>query len=509
MTVYGIKENKCFEEVISKQDFNKIRTSNNISHGTLQALNEVVSSYIRQNNNIVYAHVHEKGGDPEDPDKTYGNSAFVYDAQPERVDYKQDSLDKVGWACNCTTFVLLCLLGVPFEYSAYGKRDGYYEDNVHQMAYNYLGKAGYCFNVYGEEITADNYKKYYNTQRLYARFKELGRAEKIAYDYSNVNVGDVVWFSKGAQFTDTEDNIFKEIHHLGIVMSVLNRYKEGDDSAPVLVIAECTSASYPIKCKSYTSAKLIENSVFLVGRPVYENVTERESELLMSYDLGYSKRTIQKSFDLYNQEMVTLECDFKPTSSEQYIRIYANGNELLNRHRHQELTQPVGKFELGKTRHLIFSFPLALALDSNNLGRPDQITEIGIGCENSDSPDNLTNVRLYKGFKGSEKTYIINASTRTALKNQILSLLPTSSNRPYNGRLNICIVTSEDIEDDSANEETGQAAITLTSGARYGELYYYIGENNVEFSAILYYKGNCTNIVYKNGKVYFKNTSLI
>ena len=469
------------------------RVNSTITHGTLQALNEVVSSYIRQNENIVYAHKHDRGGLPEDDTKTYGNSAMVYNDKPERVTSVQ--YGRTGWACNCTTFVLLCLMGVPFEYSAYVE-----ENLLNGKSYNHLGKAGYCFNIYGEEITEENFEDWYNTRRMYDRFKELNCAEPITSDYSNVNVGDVVWFSPDAKMSDTEQKKIDEIGHVGIVMSVLNRFKDGDSSAPVLVIAECTSATYTIKCKAYSSSSLITKGVYLVGKPVYQNVIERETEILMAYDSGGSKRLIEKQFDLYNQEMVTLECDFKPTAMNQYIRLWGNGEVMLSENRHQELTQPVNSTELNRTKHLVLSFPFVLANQTNN-GKPVQITSIELNCENSDT-DNLTNVKLYKGFKGPGKTHVVRASSLSELKTNLLALLPTNSNKAYTGRLKVALVTTTSISDES------DTPVSLSTGNRYGDLHFYVNGTSIEFTLVTYYRFQHSTITYRNSKLIFKNTSL-
>lgn len=502
MTVYGVKKNRCFEPVVSKSDFNKLRVNSTMTHGSLQALNEVVSSYIRQNDNIVYAHKHDKGGKPEDATKTYGNSAMVYSTTPEHVASVQFQ-GRTGWACNCTTFTLLCIMGVPFEYSAYVE-----ENLVNGKAYNHLGKAGYCFNVYGEEITAENHETYYNTQRLYKRFEELGLAEPTATDYSNVNVGDVVWFAPADK--DSNGNIIKpagtvdQIGHVGIVMSVLNRYKENDDTAPVLVIAECTSAPYPIKCKAYSSKSLIEDGIHFVSKPVYQNVIERETEVLMSYDSGCVKRRIEKQFDLYNQEIVTLECDFKPTSMNQYVEVYANDQPMLARNTLQALTQPVNTAELNQVRHLVI--PFALALENHGWngisnGRPDRITSIEVNCVNGDN-DTLSNVKLYKGFKGTEKTHVVRASNLDELKTNLLALLPTNSNKAYSGRLKVCLVTSASISDESSTP------VSLSVGNRYGDLHFYVSGSTVEFTLVTYYRFQHSTLTYRNSKLIIKNTSL-
>lgn len=469
------------------------RVNSSITHGTLQALNEVVSSYIRQNENIVYAHKHDKGGLPEDATKTYGNSAMVYSAKPEHVTSVQ--FGRSGWACNCSTFAYLCIMGVPFEHSAYVE-----ENLVNGKTYNHLGKAGYCFNIYGEEITEENHEVYYNTRRMYDRFKELGCAEPIVSDYSNVNVGDLVWFSPDAKMSDTEQKKIDEIGHVGIVMSVMNRFKDGDTSAPVLCIAECTSAHNPIKCKAYSSNSLIANGVYLVGKPVYQNVIERETEVLMAYDSGGSKRYIEKNFDLYNQEMVTLECDFKPTAMNQYIRLWGNGQVMLGENRHQELTQPVNSFELNKTRHLVLSFPFVLAGQEKN-GKPVQITSMEINCENG-LDDTLTNVKLYKGYKGTEKTHVVRASSLAELKANLLALLPTNSNKYYSGKLKVALVTTASISDESTT------AVSLSTGNRYGDLHFYVNGTTVEFTLVTYYRFQHSTITYRNSKLIIKNTSL-
>ena len=495
MLVYGFKENWANEPVLAINDLNKMRLNSTITHGTLQALNEVVSSYIRNNEQFVYAHKHT---DKEDSDKTYGDSAMVYTSKPQRVTSVQ--YGRTGYACNCTTFVYLCLLGVPYEYSAYVT-----ENLVNGKTYNHLGKAGYCFNLYGEEITAENHETYYNTQRMYERIDELGLAKKIVSDYSNVNVGDVVFFAPPDK--DKNGNIIKpggtvdQIGHVGIVMSIMNRFKDGDSSAPVLVIAECTSAPYTIKCKAYSSKSLVNDGVCFVCTPIYQNVIERESEVLMSYDSGGSQRVIEKQFDLYNQEMVTLECDFKPTSMNQYIELFGNGEQLLSENRHVEFTKPVNSSELNKVKHLVYSFPFVLAKQEKN-GKPVQITKIELNCANSDSADNLTNVKLYKGFKGNEKTHVVRASTLSELKTNLLALLPTKSNKAYSGRLKVCLVTSASISDESST------SVSLSTGNRYGDLHFYVSGTTVEFTLATYYRFQHSTLTYRNSKLIIKNTSL-
>lgn len=492
--IYGLKDNWCYEPVLSKAELSKFRINNTMTTGTLQALNEVVSSYIRHNEELVYAHKHQ---DKEYADKTYGDSAMVYSSKPDWLTSVQ--YGRTGWACNCTTFTYLCIMGVPFEHSAYVE-----ENLVNDKTYNYLGTAGYCFNVWSEEITADNHEEWYNTRRMYSRFKELGRAEKITADYSNVNAGDVVWFSSRNDLTQDDEYLLGGVGHVGVVMSVLNRFEADDDTAPVLVIAECTSAPYPIKCKAYTSADLVENGIVLVGKPVYQHVGERETEILMAYDSGCSQRRIEQQFDLYNQEMVTLECDFKPTSVDQFIVLYGNDEPMLAGNDHQKLTQPVNSSELNKIKHLVLSFPFVLANQTYN-GIPVQITSIELNCENSDSADNLTNVKLYKGFKGIEKTHVVRASTLAELKANILKIVPTKSNKSYTGRLKLCLVTSDSISDESTT------AVSLSAGTRYGDLYYYVSSSAVEFTYVSYYRYQHTTIAYRSStsKLIVKNTSLV
>ena len=85
--------------------------------------------------------------------------------------------------------------------------------------------------------------------------------------------------------------------------------------------------------------------------------------------------------------MVTLECDFKPTTMNQYIELFGNGEQLLSENRHVEFTKPVNSSELNKVKHLVYSFPFVLANQEKN-GKPVQITKIELNCANSDSADN-------------------------------------------------------------------------------------------------------------------------
>lgn len=454
-----------------------------IPYGTLQALNDVVSSYLRENEHIVYAHKHNKGGKPEDTSKTYGNSAFNYKSAPEWVDSVQYK-GRSGWACNCTTFAYLCLMGVPFNYSAYNREN----NTAKNPCGNMLGRAGYCFNIWGEDITSDNIEEYYNTQRMYKRFKEMGLGEPINADYTNVSAGDVVWFSPSGE----EDNI----GHVGIVMATHNRFIDGDEEAPVLIIAHCTSAPYPIKCMAYTSQRLIREGVCYVGHPVYQTVAPQSTEMLMAYDKSYTSFNVTRDFDLYNQEIVTLECDYTPTKIGQYIKLYVNGIGLYPGNRLRAYTECKKRSEIGVTQHLILPMPLnvyiAGAEKPQTTGKPIKINKISINCINSNSDNNLKNLRLYKGFKGDIKKEICKGATANELYNSILKCVPKSSNRKYSEKREVCVIVDKEIEINSKK---------IPSGCYYGELHSIVTPSGIDSIMAIFYGSGCQYIISnKNNK---------
>ena len=450
-----------------------------IPHGTLQALNDVVSSYLRENEHLVYAHKHNKGGRLEEFSKTYGNSAFNYQSTPEWIDSVQYE-GRSGWACNCTTFAYLCLMGVPFNYSAYNRLN----NTAEEPCGNKLGRAGYCFNIWGEDITAENIGDYYNTQRMYKKFCEMGLAEKINEDYSNVGPGDVVWYAPEGEESD--------IGHVGIVMATHNRFVGGDDEAPVLTIAHCTSAPYPIKCMAYTSQRLMDEGVFFVGHPRYQTVEPRASEVLMSYDRSYTSFNITRNFDLYNQEIVTLECDYTPTKLGQYIKIYANGTSLYPGGRIRSYTECTNVNEIGITQHLVL--PVALNIYTAGLAKPQttskpiKIEKISINCINSNSDINIKNLKLYKGFKGEPKKIIFKAKTLEELQEKITDFMPTASNRQYSEKNSVCVIIDEDIK--LGNKK-------LPTGCYYGDLHGSISASGVKYFSLIFF-GNCCQYIIFN-----------
>lgn len=472
--VQKLLDNGTFETIINNYINNLANKtqSTTISKGTLQRLINVATSYLKHTNDIVYGH--KRPAEPEEG-VTYGNSAFDYINGPE---YIKGQYDRSGLACNCTTFALLTTMGVPYEYSAYNPLNG--------TGNNQLGIAGYCYNIYREAITKDNYELYYNTQRMYQRYVELGVGQLINPDYSNVNAGDVVWFTR-------EKNNVDQIYHCAVILGRISQYQEGNDTKPVFILAECVNAPYAIKIWSYTSSQLVESGVNFVGHPQYQYTNDMESEVIIK--MQKSQGTFNAQFtdlNIQNCEVITIDFDFIPTQINQYIAIYGNDNQLINGNRIRELTELNNVNQLNTVIHHSITIPFMLASQTSN-AYPSMINKIGINVVNNDGNSIISNLKIYRGLPSREKLKVIRPTSLNDLNSLLLSIVP-QTNVGFNDSFDLCLIPQASIQ---LND-----SITLQTNIYYGKIYtrsdsnqkrlvYRFIQNNQE-TTILYYNNNWT-----------------
>lgn len=428
-----------------------------IATGTIQRIASVVQSFINHQLDLGYAHKHKEDPTEEEDDVDYHDSAWVLDKEVTKM-IAGNQYGSTGYMCNCTTFVLHCLLGIPYEASRY----------VHTTSTTQnVGYAGYSANIWNEPITLANYDAYYNTFKMWKRFCTLGQGRNINADYSNVSAGDVVWMAP--KDLDEDGTITDEdISHVGIVLATSGLYTDASDvMTPVLLIAECTSTTYSIQCKWYSPRDLEKNHVYWVAKPNYQYTSDVESEVLIEVNNGFANHTFEKSFDLKNGDLVTVDFDFTPNEAGQYV--YLTGKceevgkfiEMNASNRLKNLTSNIG---VGETKHVTFTMPFLLLneetgnLDSNGkmtyytkTCQPVDITGIGIRVKSGNGNDMISNFKMYKGLPGRIKTTMIEPSSLDELKSNIVRLLFDSVNQPFIQKTKLIVRPKSSIKDGEAS----------------------------------------------------------
>ena len=447
-------------EVLAKET--SAGESRTAPQGTLQKIIEVATSYLRHNNELVYAHKHN---DKELEGKDYANSAFILDGEvegyPRYINGKlvpTNQYGRTGKAINCSTFALLVMMGVPYEQSRYNAEN----------ASNKFGSAGYCFNVWRDVVTQENYELYYNTRRLYERLAYLGCGCKILPDYSNVSAGDLVFYAPA----DKDENgiVIKEggtvdqIGHVGVVLATHCSYGISNDSTPKLLIGESTSDYNTIQFNTYTIQDLKDKYVCFVGKPAYQFIPQQESEVLYKCNVSLNSYAQLRDYDLYNGEVVTLEFDYHPTSLENFLTMYIQreGSSQVQLYRNNKLkafTQFTNVNELNRTYHMIITIPLVFTpekdTDGNVTSRPFDCFKLNrlnvkVNGISEDEVNVLRDLKIWRGLPSREKETILYASTIEELTTQLLRLIPDVT-ADYQDKLSVIIrptskITAGDVQ---------------------------------------------------------------
>lgn len=496
-----------------------------VATGTLQRIAYVVQSFIKHQLDLGYAHKHKEDPTKEEAGTDYHDSAWVLNKEVTKM-IGGNQYGCLGYACNCTTFVLHCLLGIPYEASRY----------VHTTASTHkVGYAGYTANIWNEPITLSNFDLYYNTQRLFERFVELGQARNINKDYSNVSAGDVVWFApkplykkddngklildeNGAKIVVDREAKPYDITHVGIVLATSGLYTSKDDKlTPSVLIAECTSTTYSIQCKWYTPFDLSENNVNWCAKPNYQYTSDIETDVLLELNNGFANYSFEKNFGLKNGDLITFDFDFTPNSNEQYVfvtglcDVVGKYIQLKAGNRLKAITEGV---KVGETKHITFTTPFLLLnegtgefyTDSNGVQKeytytktfePVDIKGIAIRVQNGSGNDMISNFKMYKGMPGKEKKQMFAPASINDLKSQLESLLFESVSYPISFKTNIVVRPSASIKEKESDD------VPLFSSGQPFELEVYVHQttSNKYITAKTIYQ--CEEIIFiyntKNG----------
>ena len=461
--------------------FNEKDVPGEICTGTLQKLYDNIVTYLKHNADLAYMHkpspTYNYGTGLQADGRYYGWSAVAPDHMPtygycgsNSTPYTdKNGNDRQGMAINCTTFVILNMLGIPYEYTTY---------NAYNSFGSYpIGKAGYCYNVWDEAITVDNLDDYYNTVRLYKRFSELGQGNKINPTYNNVKPGDILFCSQDPDDPDA-------IYHCGICLAVSSNQYHGTGTEPVILIAEVVNAPYCVHVAWKSSNQITDEGWWFYGRPIWPYTSEMEVELVEQCSYTGRSLTLTKNYDLVNQEILTFEFDFTPVAIDQHINLYGSGANLRAPNRLRSFIERSNIDQLG-TKHYII--PMPMSLNGTKNGDPtDYLTSIGLLMVNNTEGCNISNLKVWRGFKGSGTlTPVILYDDRTALQNAILAMIPTAANYPYSETLDIAMMP----DDTLTWAQYDGNDIHVTHKQYKGSLTYTLSSNGVESVGLTFSSG--------------------
>jgi len=390
------------------------------SNGTLQALYNCIHSYIKHGSEINY--------------KSRVANGMSYGMDPYHGPGDVDPTSR--YAMNCSCFVLLNILGVDWDHSRY-KIGG---------SGNILGAMGYCYNPYGEEITGDNYQKYNTSYLLCERMIELGLAELVAPDFSNVYPGDVIF-----NITDRWDRALypypdpnppedadqtTKVHHCRLVLQT--GLSDPNESRSIMVTAECATKVRPIVLRGQSLANL--DNVTWVAHIPYQTVPEQPvKQRSTTFRVGSSGVKLQQLYDTYAGGMLTLEFDLEYGQSRDGVRVYVDGYGPMGSSAVDLMTKvptDVNINELPGKRHYVIPFHSY----HDTSGTPGQdgyippieyspINFVTIYNDGAAQGNKVTNVRLYDGFgaMADNTREVLDATSLADIQNAIIANIPVSA----------------------------------------------------------------------------------
>ena len=445
-----------------------------VSNGTAQRIADVAQSYIRHNNDLCYMHhpsaVYNYSNGLQADGHYYGWNALqvgenVYygysgyfddDTQTQITFNDEDGNPKQGYAINCTAFVDLIMLGVPYTASRYVA--GVDNDRIN------VGKAGYCFNPWNGNVEegpipdADgNYHGvglYGNNERMHAYFLERGMLELVANDASNVYPGDVIFWK---QNSGGKSSIF----HCGIVLHRYETSSNDSNTEPVALYAECVNASQPCKFAYLTLSDLningATNGVYSVAHPVYQECPQHANDIIVKQEgSASSMRWNVSGIDVVSSDLLTLSFTWKPSSSSEYINVQVSTltDSFASCYRlpHAMARQTSANvYVIGESYEIVLPFiPRSSGIIN---GSQKRLQVIGINVVNGSGTNQsvITNCKLIKGLPGNgDKVPYTRPASLSDLKSFILGAFPYSTNHTALNIYNANIAPSSNLTVDGS-----------------------------------------------------------
>ena len=399
--------------------------SGSINAGTLQRLYDVMLSYCRHNNDLVYMHKCSSAYDYhtglQDDGKYYGNSAMMFPLPVTvgkcgtggRPYQDAQGNDREGMAINCTTFALLTILGIPYE------RTNYADPTINTL--DQIGTAGYAFNPWQDLITYRNLEDVYNTLKFYQRMKALGMGCAVQRDMRNIKPGNVIWQTRDGQ----ESGIF----HCGIVAAVAPLRVSGASNTSSYLICEVRNAPYPVTFRWRSAADMITEGWLFTASPDYGICQPQPAECLYRQHTGAQSTTIT-GMQIQNGEILTFDFDYTPAALGDYLTVYINGTNARTPSRPDYITAPLTSEDLGIKKHFTFAMPMQA--NTGMVSDPNTTIEtIAVICHGSSGANNaaLDNLSVWRGIPSSleEQPHVLRISTQAEYEAAILACFPDTN----------------------------------------------------------------------------------
>lgn len=392
------------------------------NNGVMQGIWSVVKSYLHHNDDLVYCHafgnkltdedgntLYDENGLPIPNPESGGNAMeYVVGVETKTITRnkgtKEDPIyvTKEGYCINCSTFVHLVLLGVPYEKSMYNPA-------YNNLRHNCINYVPYSFNLWGKDITEENYKEHMYTWSMAKRFRDLGLAFEPNENYSNLAPGDVVFFKRIKENKKGKDYLEKWVYHVGIVLAKhIGEYKQNDQGTILYTFAEVMSRGesvVTVRTITMDSKQLEARRVFYVGRPNYNTIPDGKK------CIGYKKGVARdvtfdvSSLDLRSQDMVTLCFEYTPSDLTDYVQLSCNGSVL--RRYLQATTGGVTAAEKGVTKRFVLPIRLSdaspngyLIDDSCNKINTIQIAGRATVDGKTVNTNSVSNLSIWEGLNG-------------------------------------------------------------------------------------------------------------
>lgn len=301
---------------------------------------------------------------------------------------------KLKQPINCSTLASLCVLGIPYDESRYGKaRKAYNITNP----YTYTNSNGNpvtipamykdendeiviknSFNFFGKDIPIDseNYNAYFITPRMLGRFQELGLEQNSLhldwypknsladtwYDYiapssdlREAKQGDLIFWNNNGESTKNP----RRVSHVVLVLDRLS-FDSHNPNQPLLLVAEATSTSdigvqvsYYMYDTSSQSGALGTNEHLIpkfICRPKYKRLTSTPYKDISPVDMSKTyedeNQITQKYYSVTRPEnsnsvviycrgterrLMTIELDWIPKANDNFLSI-KHGTKEIFRH---------------------------------------------------------------------------------------------------------------------------------------------------------------------------------
>lgn len=348
----------------------------------MRKINDCFKTYAaKSNNGLVYAHADErKVGSTSGPYEG-GYNAMNYGETPQSNTFSLGT----GYPMNCSSFVGLMMLGVPYDKSRYAMND------------NVIGSAGYSFNIYDQKITKDVTAQYKTdgtggmgiyTSDLKRMFKAQGRYLPVGKYYQNVKPGDIIfWEEKNGTTT-----------HVGVCLFRCCDFPT-HNSNPIFVYADCRPTNDPIAAHYVALNKNSFGTATIthVGRPNYVNNGTEDSMLI-------NERTTSFDYKAFNipgvgdRDIIRVEFEFVPQAEKEFVRISTDFDTSLKKDRSHTYIDVYssGADDVGKKKR--FSIPYSVYFDptlsSHTISLNSRV--LSSGSSSQTTGGHIKNCRIYR-----------------------------------------------------------------------------------------------------------------